>query len=347
MANFISRNKIRDILKERRDDLLSKENVVGVAIGKKISKGEVLQHDGYTLVVFVEQKKSIENLDPEDVVPQQIDGVITDVVSTGIFSKELGEPSGVNTGRMRPAPGGISVGHKNITAGTLGAVVYDAHVGYKLILSNNHVIADSNSAKIGDEILQPGPHDGGKVSTDTIAKLDRYIPIKFPGIESGCTIASAVAKVANTLSKSTGHETTLQAEIQEPENLVDAATALPLDQDDLDPSILNLGEITGTDEVDVGDEVTKAGRTTGTTTGTILYLDAAVRVNFGPKGVALFVDQIVTTDMSAGGDSGSVVCKQTDNGLRAVGLLFAGSPSHTIANKISNVKEQLDIKFTS
>ena len=52
---------------------------------------------------------------------------------------------------------GGSCGHYNITAGTLGGFVEDDDHYY--IMSNNHVLADSNHANHGDEILQPGPGD--------------------------------------------------------------------------------------------------------------------------------------------------------------------------------------------
>ena len=38
---------------------------------------------------------------------------------------------------MRPAPSGISIGHIDITAGTLGGLVRDRESGDVVILSNN------------------------------------------------------------------------------------------------------------------------------------------------------------------------------------------------------------------
>ena len=66
-----------------------------------------------------------------------------------------------------------------------------------------------------------------------------------------------------------------------------------------------------------------------------------VNVNYGRSRIARFVRQIVTTDMSAGGDSGSLVLDQAD---RAVGLLFAGSSRATILNPIQLVEAQLGIR---
>lgn len=90
----------------------------------------------------------------------------------------------------------------------------------------------------------------------------------------------------------------------------------------------------------VGTVVKKTGRTTNFTTGKITVINATVDVNYGGK-VARFKDQIVTTNMSAGGDSGSLVVT-LDN--IAVGLLFAGSASAMIANQIENVRSLLKVE---
>jgi hypothetical protein len=61
----------------------------------------------------------------------------------------------------RPVPIGVSTGHPQITAGTIGCRVVD-HSGNVYALSNNHVYANQNDAKKGDCALQPGAYDGGK-----------------------------------------------------------------------------------------------------------------------------------------------------------------------------------------
>ena len=53
--------------------------------------------------------------------------------------------------KLRPAPCGCSIGHKDITAGTQGCLLY--YGDKQVILSNNHVLARSNKGKIGDAIL--------------------------------------------------------------------------------------------------------------------------------------------------------------------------------------------------
>ena len=64
-------------------------------------------------------------------------------------------------------PNGVSTGHTGITAGTVGARVYDGAGNY-YALSNNHVFANQNDAVVGDAVLQPGPYDGGYAADDTI-----------------------------------------------------------------------------------------------------------------------------------------------------------------------------------
>ena len=55
----------------------------------------------------------------------------------------------------------------------------------------------------------------------------------------------------------------------------------------------------------------------------------------------MIVDQIICGPMSAGGDSGSVVY---DAGGNAIGLLFAGSDTVTILNRIEDVFTALEIE---
>ena len=92
-------------------------------------------------------------------------------------------------------------------------------------------------------------------------------------------------------------------------------------------------------EAVLGMEVKKMGRSTGLTTGKITQIEAAVNVGFSTQS-AYFIDQIITTDMSQGGDSGSVLITKDTNKL--VGLLFAGSDVMTIYNRIQNVVSELN-----
>ncbi len=52
----------------------------------------------------------------------------------------------------------------------------------------------------------------------------------------------------------------------------------------------------------------------------MVAINATVDVGYGGGKVARFTDQIITTPMSAGGDSGSLILSAEDN--QAVGLLI-------------------------
>lgn len=318
--------------------LLNRPNVVGVGVGyKTIGSRETGE---LCVVVMVQQKLPPAGLPVEALVPQEVAGVPTDVIQVG-YLRAFQAP----TDRWRPAPGGVSLGHYQITAGTLGSVVYDRQSGERLILSNNHVLANSNNARRGDPVLQPGPADGGQLGRDTIALLERYDPIRYNSEPPTCTVARTYAWVGNRFAQILRAEHRIQVIHSRPlvANLVDAAVARPLAQDFVQDELLGIGPVLGVTEPVLGMGVRKSGRTTGFTTGLIQVLDATVSVNYGPERAATFEGQIVSTPMSQGGDSGSLLI--ASDAPHAVGLLFAGSSQATIFNPMQAVLERLNIEM--
>jgi len=288
-----------DGVRERTDEeILGYPNVVGIATGYLLKAGKVTQELG--MQILVEKKIAEAQLASKEKLPKEMEGIKTDVIATGRI-----EALGI-TGTYRPTFPGASIGHPAITAGTFGCLVQDKEDHEFLILSNNHVLANSNSAAIGDPILQPGRYDGGTYPAHVIAKLKKFIPL-LPGY-----------------------------------NLVDAAVAKPLDQRLVIASIPWIGIPRGTAQARLGWKVQKTGRTTQYTTGKVTSTNATVLVNYGSSGTFKFKNQIMTTDMSAGGDSGSLV---VDPYAMAVGLLFAGSSTVSIHNHISNVLMALGIEM--
>jgi hypothetical protein len=197
-----------------------------------------------------------------------------------------------------------------------------------VILSNNHVLANSNDAAPGDPILQPGPADGGADPDDQIAELTRFVPIDFA---------------------------------EDAENRVDGAIATPLGPDDVLWNTVDIGpevpqEARRLNESDLGLFVHKTGRTTEHTQGFVQALSATVQVKYDLSQKATFVDQIIISQspaeeaFSSGGDSGSLVY---DSDHRCIGLLFAGSegteeePATTIVNPIHFVLRELDVELLS
>ncbi|MCH7809959.1 MAG: hypothetical protein IH863_05195, partial [Chloroflexi bacterium] len=177
-------------------------------------------------------------------------------------------------------------------------------------LSNNHVYANQNDGNMGDSALQPGAIDGGEDPADKIGTLADYEEIKFDGsnnIMDAATVLTDVETVGNA-TPNNGYGT--------PNSTPALAT-------------LNLA-------------VQKYGRTTSLTTGTVSEINVTVNVCYEGFVVctklAKFVDQIAISagDFSAGGDSGSLIVTD-DADKNPVGLLFAGSSTRTLANRIDPV----------
>ncbi|HHV63447.1 MAG TPA: hypothetical protein GXX51_12545 [Firmicutes bacterium] len=318
------------------------ENVVGVARGYKRVKG--MRSGDECIVVLVTKKLPNLEVKPGHLVPPEIDGIPTDVIEVGdIRFLFVGR-----TDKVRPAQPGVSIAHYRVTAGTFGALVRDKRTGQPLILSNNHVLANSTDgmdgrAKIGDPVLQPGPYDGGIVDRDQVATLERFVPVYRATGPSTCPIAQLFEKVLNyrvaqlrpsysiKLFKATGKT-----------NLVDAALAKPLSDDLVIPDILEVGRVAGVKEAELGMYVKKSGRTTGLNDSQVQAMDAVIRVGYSDQTFAQFEGQILTGPMAQGGDSGSLVL---DAENYAVGLLFAGSDQVTVCNRIQDVLRLLEVEF--
>lgn len=314
------------------EDLLTLPNVVGAGIGFKNGGNDICT------IVLVSKKLPVAALSDKELVPRRYNELVTDVVQVGEIEAQEFDPKQ----RLRPAMPGISIGHYKVTAGTFGAVVRDLETGYMRILSNNHVMANSNDASQGDAIYQPGTADGG-TSDDILAFLDRWVPIGMVIDAPDCPIASTVARLANLFARVLGSSHRLMpVKSQAITNKVDAAIAMPLEEEQIDSSIVVIGKVLGWRHAVLGDSVQKYGRTTNYTTGKIQVVDATVNVNYGDGRMALFSGQYITGPMSAPGDSGSLVLDMDRN---AVGLLFAGSNDVMIFNPIEEVLKALNIEM--
>ena len=321
---------------EIKQEFLAKKNVVGFGIGYKVSKG--IQTDRPAVVALVRKKETLYNLTPEDMIPAFANGLVaTDVIEVGDI-KAL-----AYNGRYRPAPGGVSIGHYKITAGTLGTLVRDTVTNQILILSNNHVLANSNDASLGDVILQPGAIDGGRVGYDNIGTLLRFAPIDFGEDGSTCSLAEMYTQFGNAVAEIVGSQHRVKSYTYNSQaiNYVDAAVATPYSPGDVSPEIFDIGVLVGTEQAYLGMEVKKTGRTTEHTKGKIELINVTVQVQYGEGKVATFENQIISGYMSKGGDSGSLLVSSATN--KAVGLLFAGSDQVTIYNQIKDVENALGI----
>ena len=284
------------------DDLLDRDGIEGV--GTRLNPGGQPQ-----LVVYARSANAAAAAN----IPTHVQGVSTSVLVTGLIMARSDE-----TSKARPAPIGFSVGHPGITAGTIGARVKDAG-GQIYILSNNHVLANSNDANVGDNTLQPGPADGG-TSNDVIGTLADFEAISFTGNNQ---MDAAISSVSGD---------DLNGTTPEDEGYGAPGTT---------PKAASLGM-----------RVQKYGRTTGLTHGQVAEINVTVDVCYtcaNPMCTrcgesARFVDQIGISDgnFSDGGDSGSLIVTD-DNSKNPVGLLFAGGGDRTFANRIQPVLNRFDI----
>jgi len=319
------------------DALLGRLNVVACGVGFKESEGQWSEEP--CVVVSVTRKVPKAQLSPDDLVPQMLGAVKTDVQEMGTFRAWQGGPRD----RHRPAVPGISVGHVNVTAGTFGCLV---RRGAELfILSNNHVLANINRGQQGDPILQPGRYDGG-TANDTIATLSEWIPLQMssPQQESDCPTAKTAASVLNWAAQVLGSSSRLRTfRAQAATNTVDCALARPTSEAMVQPAILGIGVPKGVHVATLGMQVQKAGRTTGYTTGKITQVDVTVQVDYEGQNVT-FTNQLMANNMSGGGDSGSAVL---DMGGYVVGLLFGGSDLATLINPIQPVLTALNVQVVT
>ncbi len=314
--------------------LFGRRNVVACGVGFKQREGRVT--DEPCVIVSVTKKLPKAQLAAEDIVPQKLDEVPTDVVEIGVVRALQG-----HQGKWRPAPGGVSVGHVDITAGTIGCLVSRGDDIF--ILSNNHVLANSNKGQIGDAILQPGRYDGGTLA-DQIATLLEFVPIDFGQLPAECPWAKSTEAVLNALAQAVGSSHRMMAVRQTAGvNQVDAALGKPLSPDLVTKEILEIGVPKGVKEVELGMAIQKSGRTTGLTHDSVIQIDVTVQVSYDGQ-IATFTGQFAAGPMSKGGDSGSAVL--TEDGY-VVGLLFAGSDSVTFMNPIQAVLSALNVQVVT
>jgi hypothetical protein len=297
-------------------DLMAMEGVVGTGVG--------IEGDGAPVIkVFTESRPVVG-------VPRFLDGVPVVIQVVGkvyALHHQPGHSGGPGGGENapagcttterceRPVPIGVSTGHPDITAGTIGARVTDGPNVYAL--SNNHVYANENNANIGDEVIQPGTYDGGALSndpidSDAIGTLSKYMKIVF-STSANNVIDAAIAESSDA----------------------ELGKATPSDGYGMPRSV--------TVEPSINMRVKKYGRTTEQTKGRISAINATINVGYD-SGVARFVNQIIIEpgDFSAGGDSGSLIVvdgkgPSKNDDRKPVGLLFAGSFFITVANPIDDV----------
>lgn len=224
--------------------------------------------------------------------------------------------------------------------GTLGALIQDTN-GHQYLLSNNHVLARSDQAEVGEMIVQPGlidnnctPNgDGG--GTTPVGVLTGWVPLKSTATNADAAIAQVNSGAVNTSGS------ILELGSRQADGTLAAAP----------PGISSTG---GKGEnATLNLTVAKSGRTTGLTCANISTLDLDVSVQYytdcaetKPYYTKQYTNQlgIEGNQFSDAGDSGSLVV-DTSN-AEPVGLFFAGGVtaqgvSEGVANPAPDVLNEL------
>lgn len=231
-------------------------------------------------------------------------------------------------------------------SGTLGSLVKDES-GREYLLSNNHVLARSDHASVGDTIVQPGLIDnnctpnGNGPGTVPVAALTAWLPLRSPQTNAD----AAIAQIASHTVDASG--SILELGVRQPDGSLAAAP----------PGISSTNGKGESATLQL--RVAKSGRTTGLTCGRITALDLDVSVGYyrdcaetKPYLTKTFTGQLAVSGdrFSDAGDSGALIVDTTN--AEPVGLFFAGGidgagVSHAIASPASDVLNELATQISS
>lgn len=235
--------------------------------------------------------------------------------------------------------------------GTLGALVQDSG-GHQYILSNNHVLAESDQGKVGDTIDQPGMIDDGCIPLSHAGSTLRPVgTLKYvvPLASKTTNVDAALAAVSPGAVDSSGKILQLASPVTSTATDSQLGAAAPVAGD---------GEVLTADRLN-GLRLAKSGRTTGLTCSTVAAVDLSVKVNYykdcaetQPYYTKVYTGQIgiAGNRFSDSGDSGALVVDASN--AEPVGLFFAGGTDGrghglSIANPIGDVLRELSAQAGS
>jgi endonuclease G len=335
-------DRLVDLLRRKAQAYLRMPNVTSVGIGRRIKDGK---ETGELAIQFTVERKlapeglALEGLQalpttiadddgtevPVDVLERSFKASYRILEESELVQARMAEvlsPVQARRSRLDTILPGISISHVEGTAGTFGAVVYDALNGTPYILSNWHVLHGPTGA-IGDSIVQPGPFDDGNIISNVMGRLVR----SHLGVAGDCAVCSIVGRQLN--------DRILELDIV-PKRIAKAA---------LGDKVVKSGRTTGVTH----GIVTRVGVVTnvnyGGTAGTQQIGGFEIGVNpEKPPGDG---------EVTMGGDSGSlwlIDTASTDKDV-AVGLHFAGetdpnpTAEHALACAIHSVLQKLQVSF--
>lgn len=151
-------------------ELLAHPDVHGVGVGRRRRRGQKI--DEYAVVVHLRRKLPLSEVPIARQLPSELRFVDRDgaevVARVDVQEHPKPEPE---AGRVRPVPGGVSVGLSGpqLGSGTLGGWVWDT-VSHQIVgLSNAHVFG----SRPGVGLIQPAREDGGSSPADRVGSVLR------------------------------------------------------------------------------------------------------------------------------------------------------------------------------
>ena len=170
-----------------------------------------------TVIVYVKKKEKEEFLSKQDLIPRYVKGMRVKVI-------EIGKVEALNidrTQKVRPVLLGLSVGHHDITAGSLGMMFIADEV---VVGSNAHVISPNAGMNPDDvkekRIYQPGPYHQGTPEENICGEYIWHKQIKPATTPSPCKISKGIVACLNFIWSLFGRHTRFQA-FQENVNHID------------------------------------------------------------------------------------------------------------------------------
>ena len=296
-------------------------------------------------------------------------GAVASNPATNSFAKLLLNGAGLNTSPLDNQAAqtsavqmGTSGGNNNdvdfdsngnpadCASGTLGALVKD-QASNLYILSNNHVLADSDQGKVGDVIIQPGLVDTGCTQFAAgvsgiiqVGQLTYWVPLLYPPTVPNPPAVNVDAALAGTTSSSVDASGSILALGAGGGGSNQIAAGAPAGGTGEVLTAANLNTI----------HVAKSGRTTGLTCSTVDTINTTIQVSYfldaaetQPYTTKTYTNQIGMPGnyFSDAGDSGSLVVDTAN--AQPVGLFFAGAtatatqPGESFAQPIGDVLTEL------
>lgn len=207
-ANAQREQELIQLVRQQAQAYLKLPNITSVGVGYRIKDGK--ETDELAIQFTVARKLSPEKLAAEGLepLPQSFiaaDGtevpvdvlersyqpsylILDDPMTAQLEAAKL-TPRQIRRSRRDPVMPGISIGHVDVTAGTFGAVVYDAFNGTPFMLSNWHVLQGPTGA-LNEQILQPGRIDNSNLLANVAGRLVR----SHLGLAGDCAIASIIGR---------------------------------------------------------------------------------------------------------------------------------------------------------